>query len=210
MSVKTREEWLLRAIDRMRSNLFARLEATVPPLKVSVGFPIGSRPTAKNQIIGQYFNPKATVDGIGQIFVSPMIDDPMEALAIVAHELCHAVYPEDGHGKKFGALARSIGLEGKLTQTYAGEDLKAVFAAIIKQLGEYPHAAINLEARKTQSTRLIKVWCQNCGYTVRTSEKWLKLGTPTCVCGAAMTHEGDIDPPKTLADIQDHNSRFAS
>jgi hypothetical protein len=35
-----------------------------------------------------------------------------------------------------------------------------------------------------QTTRMLKLACGGCGYTVRTTEKWLKTGVPTCHCGA--------------------------
>lgn len=37
-----------------------------------------------------------------------------------------------------------------------------------------------------QSTRMLKVECGSCGYTLRTTAKWLEVGTPTCPCGTLM------------------------
>lgn len=32
----------------------------------------------------------------------------------------------------------------------------------------------------------LKLLCPSCGYLVKTSQKWLDIGTPTCVCGTQM------------------------
>lgn len=39
---------------------------------------------------------------------------------------------------------------------------------------------------KKQSTRMLKVICPGCGYTVRTTQKWIDIGLPTCPCGEEM------------------------
>jgi hypothetical protein len=35
-------------------------------------------------------------------------------------------------------------------------------------------------------SRLLKCECPACGYTIRTTQKWLDIGTPTCPCGDEM------------------------
>ncbi len=39
------------------------------------------------------------------------------------------------------------------------------------------------------STRLLKCQCENCGYTIRVTRKWMATGLPTCVCGTKFTPE---------------------
>lgn len=40
---------------------------------------------------------------------------------------------------------------------------------------------------KKQSTRLIKVMCAACGYTMRITRKWLEVAVPDCPdCGRRM------------------------
>lgn len=53
------------------------------------------------------------------------------------------------------------------------------------------------EARRAPSgsaatTRMRKVACPVCGYTVRMARKWIAVGMPTCPCGATMAPE-DIE-----------------
>lgn len=47
---------------------------------------------------------------------------------------------------------------------------------------------------KKQSTRMLKVHCPECGYTVRTTQKWLDVGPPLCPQHAAMVIVKDDAP----------------
>ena len=46
-------------------------------------------------------------------------------------------------------------------------------------------------AKPKQSTRLKKCECQECGYTVRVTQKWLDIGAPHCPEHGPMKSEGD-------------------
>lgn len=47
------------------------------------------------------------------------------------------------------------------------------------------------EAPKKQTTRMLKCECPQCGYTVRTTRKWLDVAVPVCpVHGHEMELEG--------------------
>jgi len=41
-----------------------------------------------------------------------------------------------------------------------------------------------------QKGRNHKIVCPKCGYPVRTSLKWIRVGLPTCPCGTQMELEG--------------------
>ena len=43
------------------------------------------------------------------------------------------------------------------------------------------------DAKPKQSTRMLKVLCPSCGYTLRTTARWLAVGFPTCPCGTETT-----------------------
>jgi hypothetical protein len=195
---KTREAWLTSAVAQLAPQ-FASLGSPLPPTRVSVGWPGGRNPAST---IGQCWAPSAASDGVQQIFISPMLIDPPDVLAVLTHELCHAADGcEHGHKGLFARLARGIGLEGKLTATHAGDDLKARLNTLSTELGAYPHAAISLRSRGAsprvpgkpedpttpdrahppQTTRMIKCACPMCGYTARTTRKWLDAaGAPIC------------------------------
>ena len=98
----------------------------------------------------------------------------------LAHELVHAT-GRHGHGSHFAKLARAIGLEGKMTATTEGEAFKQAVAPILEAVGPYPHAELSKKARTKQGTRLIKLQCPTCPYTVRITRKWLdEVGAPAC------------------------------
>lgn len=188
MSTETREAYLLRAADWMRENLFAPVGVTVPPVRVSTGFP-GGRGGNKQTAIGQCWNAKASADGLAQVFISPILSDTARVLDVLAHELIHAAHPDAKHGKVFKRTALAIGLEGKMTATVAGPDLAKRLNAVAcpenGALGQYPHAELRpgLSGVKKQTTRLLKLECDACGFICRASNKALtEVGIPLCAC----------------------------
>lgn len=184
-SYSTREAWLGAGVDALRP-LFAQLAGvTVPPVRVSCGFPGGGSPRKR---VGECWKVTNCESGLPEIFISPVLSDPADVLAVLAHELIHAWDAgENGHKGPFRRVALDIGLTGKMTATVAGAELKAMLAVIAAELGTYPHGSITLASgRKVQSTRMLKVECPACGYTLRTTAKWLEVGIPTCCCGTQM------------------------
>lgn len=171
----TREEWLLQAIEAIRP-LFAEAEKPITKaLRVSIGFP--SRTPRKT--LGECWT--VTTDETPQIYINPTQDDPIEILSTLVHELCHSVLPpEAGHNRTFAALGKRMGLEGKPTSMGAGAELRERLNSLLATLGPLPHTALVLAQKKVQSTRLLKVACPQCGYTVRVSRKWLDISLPTC------------------------------
>jgi hypothetical protein len=182
---QTREQWLEAAV-RLMSPLFKEKGYEVPAVKVSCGFPSGRALSRKKQAIGECWGKEITVDGVPQIFVSPVIKDPVETIAILVHEVVHAVVGSAAkHGSKFRKCALAVGLEGKMTSTHAGDELTEMAKEWIKELGQYPHAGLKPKMRpeKKQTTRMVKCECKKCGYAVRTSRKWLdEAGAPLCPC----------------------------
>lgn len=167
-----RESYLLASIDLI-APFFKESGNDIPPVRVSVGWP-GSRRGIHD--LGSCWKKEASADGTFQIFVSPIIDDTVRALDILIHELCHAVTNCEGHNDAFGLVARAVGLDGKLTATFAGDALRErLNVEVIAKLGKYPHSALNptKSGKKTQTTRLIKMTCPESGYTARTTRQWL-------------------------------------
>lgn len=181
MKHQNREAWLAVAIEKMRSDLFMPIGEIVPTVKVSIGFPGGG---SARKRIGECWHAKATTDNIAQIFISPTLEKPTRILDVLAHELIHAIVPDAGHKAPFKRIALAIGLTGKMRATIAGPELEKRLNIMADELGELPHAAINLhDGRKKQSTRLIKCECTSCGYVARTTQKWIDtVGAPLCAC----------------------------
>lgn len=207
----TREAWLLQATDQLRSGLFKRNGETVPPVKVSVGWPGGGGNNRK--AIGQHWHPRAAADGMSQVFISPVLVDPVPVLETLVHELVHAIVPDAGHKKPFKRIALAVGLTGKMTATVAGPVLAAELQGLAETLGPYPHARLNLSDRKKQTTRLLKAVCgMGCGgdkpYNVRiTRGQADEVGLPICPgCETQMGLDGEPTTAKperkfTEADI---------
>jgi hypothetical protein len=187
-----REDWLQQMIDLLRSD-FDGIGAPLPEkIRVSCGFPSKSALANKARRIGECWGVESSEDKSFQVFVSPLLKESVEVTATLVHELVHtAVGIECKHRGKFPKVAKAIGLEGKMTATTAGDALKVRLRVLIDDLGEYPHARLVASNRpKTQTTRMLKVACKECGCVVRMTRKWLDdAGLPTCGCGGAMVEE---------------------
>jgi hypothetical protein len=202
----TREQYLLAAVELCKP-LFAANGNPLPAVHVSTGWPSTRGTAAKRKALGECWDKNASADEVAQVFVSPFMEQPIHLhktdgqgmIPTLIHELVHvAVGNKAGHGKPFRKLAVALGLEGKMTSTVAGPGLIAQLENdFLPKLGAYPHAKLNPNARssgpKKQGTRMIKCSCDDCGYTVRTSQKWLDLsGPPICPCNKkTMGLEGD-------------------
>jgi len=176
----TREQYLVQAASELH------VITHHPEVKVSVGFPKGSRGKSTAHAIGQCAK-GVEKDGVHHIFISPVLDEattPTGVLATLVHELVHAsVGLEAGHKTPFKRLAEKCGLEGKMTATEAGEGLLVRLNDLSKELGPYPHRALTLGLGlgiKKQGTRMLKASCPKCGYTVRLAKKWADETLPTC------------------------------
>lgn len=177
---KNREEWLEEAVEELRP-LFQKVGYPIPvKLRVACGWPSTGALASKQKRVGECWQPEASEDNIPQIFISPAVSDDVEVLGILVHELIHAMGIR-GHRKDFKKVAMLVGLEGKMTATTIGAKLNDQLIALNGRIGPYPHATLNSNnARKKQTTRMLKAWCPECGYTVRVSRKWLEIDTPTC------------------------------
>jgi len=199
----TREAWLLAAVEALRP-LFEEHGATIPPLRVSVGWPPKGGTGSGQYTAGICHHSVGTKDGQPQIYISPRHDDAVDVLAILVHELVHAEGDGNqraGHGKAFSSLAKPLGLEGKMTATKAGSALLAKLALIAGELGPYNHAALMVQQKDPKdvgtpkTSRMRKVWCPESGYTIRMARSWLaEYGAPFCPCHhEAMHHEEQLD-----------------
>jgi|SRR5690606_1691255 len=201
-NLRTRELWLEDAIEALRPR-FVEIGLPLPErVHVSVGFGYGAkRESAK--VLGQCWKREASEDGVNHIFISPEIADTAEVLAVLLHELIHAAdNVESGHRGKFAEAATRLGLEGPMTATTPSPSMMGEFIALAAALGDYPHGALHPipvvapspvptgglppkvhSGPRAQGTRMIKLTCGHCGYTVRTTAKWLELGEPSMPSG---------------------------
>jgi hypothetical protein len=183
-AIMNREEWLNQVSELLVKQLLSHQDgATGYKYRVSVGFPKGSRGGKCGESIGQCWSPKASADKVHEIFISPKLD-AFKAVEVLIHEHIHASAGiEAGHKGEFKRLALAVGLTGKMTSTSAGPELEAKVKAFLAKFEAYPHGVMKVDKNASRpGSRLVKCQCQTCGYTVRTTAKWLMIGAPLCPC----------------------------
>lgn len=192
-AIKTRELWLELATNKLRPFYRAMGHEIPLAVRVSVGFPGGG---SARKRIGEHWHPKSTSDGVSQIFISPVLEKSIDALSTLTHELIHSVYPSDGHKGGFAKAVKALGMTKpyKASGITQGSALETLCLNIVRDIGEYPHAAINLADRKKQTTRMLKGECESCGYVVRVSAKWIEdAGYPICpTCNKSMKGNNEL------------------
>ena len=189
-----REAWLTLAADEILENI---IEPQLPAgfenerdFRISVGYP--PRSTARSKVIAVCIKSCASAAGLNEMFITPALDDSLEILAALTHELIH--FSDDcasGHKNFFAKTARAVGLEGKLTATKAGAKLEDRLADIIANIGNIPHSKIDLGlAKQKQSTRMLKVACPDdaCGFAYRASHTQIAK-VKIFTCPACDNHE---------------------
>lgn len=193
----TREEWLTSAAAEIRKQYEIVFDQHfgddgadhLDNLQVSTGFPSRGGLT---KVIGECWKASAAEDEKSHhIFINPRLTDIVEVVATLAHEMVHAA--DDGEHKHKGPFVKAVrdmGLEGKATATIAGAAFADWARGLVNILGPYPHVGIvPVMAEKKQGTRMLKLEADCCGYIVRTTQKWLDIGVPSCPCGNEMVQE---------------------
>jgi len=100
---------------------------------------------------------------------------------------------QGGHSGAFKRAHTAVGLTGSAKASTVGDELKATLAAMAARLGDYPgglkdRSGLSSAAPK-QTTRMLKVECPQCGFTFRTTLKWIDscgadLRCPDAGCAA--------------------------
>lgn len=146
-----RETWLTNAVKKLSDIHFTSHGLGFEhPIKISTGWCRGSK-----KAIGQCWSNLCSSEGFVEIFISPVLQDPVEVLATTLHELIHAHLGNGkGHGKEFTKLAREMGLAGRITATFAepGSDLYKQLEMIAQELGEYPHRRLTPSETKKEGS----------------------------------------------------------
>jgi len=188
-----RETWLTEGADQILSDIFKDEADNIPKYRVACGYPPRHR---GGKVMGVCINASVSNDETFEVFINPSIEDGLTALDILTHELVHVVdMNESGHKGNFVRIARKIGLEGKPTECRAGYKLSKELKSISDRLGKYPHGSIGIDFSKKQSTRMLKVYCEDesCGFHCRTSSFQInKIDFMNASCPACM-NTGTLD-----------------
>jgi len=187
VNIDSREDWLNAAVLALRPIFEAAGYPLADKIRASCGWPGGG---SRHKRIGECWAQQCSGDGSFEMFISPVLADRERVLDVLVHELCHvAVGIAEGHRAKFAKCARALHLKGPWRSTSAGEGFaQAVAVPVFAFVGAaYPHAAMAAGSANTgpkkQGTRMRKCECSDCGYTCRTTAKWLEShGAPICPC----------------------------
>jgi hypothetical protein len=179
----SRENYLIQATDIMRKSLFKPKGYKVPKVELSISWATkGNRNRKGNaKTLGQCFPKEMHAGGINQIVITPNYDGStiggsIDILGTLVHELVHAVDNcVSGHGQAFKNCALAVGLLPPMRSTDESEELREWLRKnILDKLGKFPHKKVTLSGAK-QTTRNIKVECNNCDFSFRTSRKNLDM-----------------------------------
>lgn len=118
-------------------------------------------------------------------------------------------------------MLKALGLKAPWTASVPTPAFGEYIKPFVEELGQVPHARLKLAAEsglkfrpgkevpadaggsgegdgepvstrpKTQTTRLKKCQCTECGYTVRVTAKWLEVGAPHCPTHGEMQLAGE-------------------
>lgn len=137
---KYAEVWLHEAVELMRPS-FTAAGYEIPPVHLSVGFSSsGYRINTKRFTMGTCCSRRMDKDGINQIFISPILDEPMDVLVTLAHELVHAIDDcKHSHGPVFQKISKDLKLvDCMAVNLFDFRDTLRSYQSMLDQLGRYP------------------------------------------------------------------------
>jgi len=176
----TREQWLEAAVVVIAQS---NPSVTFPPVKVSCSWPGGG---SARKRIGECWARAASAGKVNELFISPKLEDAARVVSVLTHELAHAIDDcKNGHKAGFIKVGKSLGLVGKPTQMELPPELaSAIAAAVVAQVGAFPHRRLDMSNRKKQTTRMLKLECGECGAVWRMSAKHAIHVTVCPCCGS--------------------------
>ena len=181
-----REAWLTEVAKRAEPLFHLRLL----PYRVTCGWPCKGGVNLRRRVVGECFDVEVSSGGVHELFISPVLDKPLEVAGTLMHEMTHvAAGVKSQHGKEFVKWCNRVGLtDGKPRSVMPGQALNEKLSRIIEAVGDYPHKALVLKPKPVRRSANAprKVQCE-CGCTATIPAKWLDaVGPPTCGCGRPM------------------------
>lgn len=165
--------------------------------RVTCGWPSTKGLGTRSRTIGECWDKSASPAGRSEIFISPVLQDPVEVGGVLCHEMAHiAAGHKAGHGPKYKRVCRHVGLfKGKPTQAMPGDQLEADIRSKVLKLGAYPHRAISPRGKELKvKPGPVTLECGKCGCKCSMTLKWHETsGSPTCGCGHPMTIKSKED-----------------
>jgi hypothetical protein len=199
--VAHREQWLTQATNMIRSS-WEPLGVAVPmDVKLTCGFPGGGSPQRR---IGECWPRSRSGANVNEVMISPVLADSMIVLDVLGHELIHAADNcASGHGAAFTKASKTVGYSGgKHSKIDSMRGLELV-QAIVARLGAYPHAKVELTAKKRNASHgLHKLECGCGNVSYMTAKKVEDFGFPVCgACSEFMVIASERDTKKVVETI---------
>ena len=187
----TREQWLAAALEAMKP-VAATLtgQNMADRIRIGVGFPSTYR---RSGTLAECWPDVDSGDAHAEVIISPTIADPVEVFARLLGQALRTLpgamsIASVSYREAFDAVHLTVGAD-KNAILYS-DAFYDQWESLIAALGDYPHAELSVAVRKTQSTRMLKLQCPQCGYIIRTTGKWVAQGIPVCHDGALFVVEG--------------------
>jgi len=199
--VMHRELWLIKATNILRTR-WASMGVTVPDdVKVTCGFPGGGSPRRR---IGECWPRGRSAANVNEVMISPVLDRPLDVLDVLGHELLHAADDcKSGHGAAFTANSKRVGYSGGKHSKIVTPEAVALVQVMLEKLGAYPHAKVELTAKKRNASHglhKLECGCGNCSYM--TAKKIEEFGFPVCgACEEPMVLNSERTKKKVITTI---------
>lgn len=184
MSDLNREGWLTEIAKRMEE-VFSIKRYRLKPYRLTCGWPCRMPLSLRGRRIGECHPPSTSKGGVSEIFISPLLEDPLEVAGVVAHEMIHVIAGnEAGHKGPFIKVCREMGMVGKPTSASPGPTLNNHIQLILDKVGAYPHTALTPTGRRVVvRSRSVRLKCEcGCAVSIKTEDAE-DYGLPTCGCG---------------------------
>lgn len=167
--LNTREDWLRACLTRVTAGW--PVGADLPEnTRISVGFPQKRRGKGGNRA-AEHYRPDESEGGFWEIFVSPAMGDALEVARAVAFEAARISTRRAPTAPEIKSLSERA-------------------ERVVKTLPPYPHSALKVGTTPTATapgaevpgpgSRMIRAVCPTCGYSLRTTRKWLAVAVPSC------------------------------
>jgi hypothetical protein len=206
----TREEWLHKAIEAFRPKFEAIDFPIPAQIHVSVGFGYGAKRESGTILGQCWARCASDDGVNHIFISPEMNDSARVLDVLIHELIHAADDCKSGHKGDFEKAAKALGLTGKMTATVASDELREAMTVLAEELGPYAHATLFPMGKplppqapepgaevpagtvpkihsgpKKQGTRMVKLVCAHAdcecgGYTVRTTEKWIAIGMPSC------------------------------
>lgn len=185
--LRNREGWLTEVAAQV-APLFRGF--VLDPFRLTCGWPSRLALGTRVRRLGECHGAASSTGGLHEIFISPLLDKPLEVAGTVCHEVAHvAAGIKAGHKGLYLKVIRQVGLtKNKPTQAMPGPLLEERLLKVVEKLGPYPHQAMSPKLKEVVKDRKdFSVVCPECECLVRMTGKWIdRVGFPTCACGALM------------------------